>query len=196
MSFILGLTGSIGMGKSTTAQMFRDLGVPVWDADAAVEQLYKTGGDAVAALRSLNPDFTNEGGVDRNAIKAEIQKNPALLSEIEAIVHPLVKADREQFLKNSSDAPLVVLDIPLLYENESQNFMNAVLVVSAPAEIQRERVLSRGSMTEEVFKMILAKQVPDAEKRNMADYVIETLSLESTRAAVAELVETLRSKHA
>lgn len=192
MTYILGLTGSIGMGKSTTAQMFRDLGVPVWDADATVAALYDKGGLAIAKLEQLNPDFVSEGRADRAAMKAAIAKDPTTLSQIEARIHPLVRGSREDFIAKNREQPLVVLDIPLLFETGAQDQVDGVLVVSAPADLQRQRVLDRGTMSPEMFETILRKQIPDAEKRARADYVIETLELEATRAAVTSLVETLR----
>ncbi|PTX57879.1 dephospho-CoA kinase [Litoreibacter ponti] len=196
MTFKLGLTGSIGMGKSTTAQMFRDLGVPVWDADATVARLYEKGGAAIPALKRLNPDFVTDGAADRAAMKTAISADPNMLAKIETIVHPLVRDSREQFTAENIDAPLVVFDIPLLFETKAEDQVDAILVVSAPAEIQRARVLERGSMSEDMFNTILAKQVPDAEKRRRADHVIETLELEATRAAVTSLVEKLRGQNA
>ena len=194
--FVLGLTGSIGMGKSTTAQMFRDLGVPVWDADQAVADLYSKDGGAIGALKALDASFVSNGSADRAAMKRAISANPDVLLKVEAAIHPLVRADREGFLADNADAGLVVLDIPLLFETNAQNQVDAVLVVSAPAHLQRERVMERGTMTTEMFEAILAKQLPDAQKRARADYVIETLTLEDTKADVTSLVEDLRARHA
>lgn len=193
MSVVLGLTGSIGMGKSTTAQMFRDLGVPVWDADKTVAELYGPNGDALPELAKISADFVKDGTADRQAMKTAIARDPEILTKIETAIHPLVRASREEFLDRNSNRPLVVLDIPLLFETNAQNQVDAILVVTAPAHIQRARVLERGTMSEEMFETILAKQVPDAEKRARADHVIETLELEATRAAVTSLVEQLRS---
>lgn len=192
MTYVLGLTGSIGMGKSTTAQMFRDLGVPVWDADATVAALYEKGGAAVAAF---DQKFIKDGAVDRDKLKAAIADDPDVLAEIEAIVHPLVRQSRAAFLDHHHD-PLVVLDIPLLFETNGQKDVDGVLVVSAPADVQRQRVLERGTMSEEMFDAILAKQTPDLEKRARADFVIETLELEATKDAVTSLVEKLRGQNA
>ncbi|EPX77625.1 dephospho-CoA kinase [Litoreibacter arenae] len=194
--FILGLTGSIGMGKSTTAQMFRDLGVPVWDADQAVADLYGKGGLAISGLADIHKDFVKDDVADRSAMKKAIAADPSILKKIETLVHPLVRASREAFLAEHADDDLVVLDIPLLYETNAQDQMDAVLVVSAPSDVQRARVLERGTMTPEMFEAILAKQLPDAEKRKRADYVIETLTLEGTKADVTSLVEDLRARHA
>ena len=187
----LGLTGSIGMGKSTTAQMFADYGVPVWDADAAVHRLYAKGGAAVAPIAQVFPDAIVAGAVDRSVLKALIAKDPSVVAQLEKIVHPLVAADRARFLRDH-DAPLVVFDIPLLFETGAEAWLDSVLVVSVPAEVQRARVLARGTMTEAQFQTILARQMPDAEKRAKADHLIETTTLEQTRAEVAALIEKLQ----
>ena len=196
MVFRLGLTGSIGMGKSTTAAMFADLGVPVWDADAEVARLYDQGGDAVGLVGKIAPDAILEGRVDRDALKAAISKDPKLLAQIEAVVHPMVRASRENFTQAHDSADLILFDIPLLFETGAEADLDAVLVVTASAEVQRARVLARGTMDDETFQMILAKQMPDAEKRARADYVIETLSLEQTRADVVKLVAKIRGRDA
>jgi dephospho-CoA kinase len=190
MTHRLGLTGSIGMGKSTTAQMFRDHGVPVWDADAAVHRLYAQGGAAVAPVSALCPEAIEGGAVSRERLKAALAKDPELLGRLEQVVHPLVAEDRRAFLAAQGDAALVVLDIPLLFETGHAD-VDSVLVVSADAETQRARVLARPGMTSEMLARILARQMPDAEKRARADHVIETKTLEQTRAAVADLIETL-----
>jgi dephospho-CoA kinase len=184
------------MGKSTTAQMFRDLGVPVWDADQAVNDLYSEGGDAIDGLRSINSEFVSNGSADRHAMKRAIATNPDVLAQIEALVHPLVRHRRQAFLKLHGDNDLVILDIPLLFETKAQDQVDAILVVSVSEPIQRQRVLERGTMTPEIFEAILAKQMPDAEKRALADYVIETLTLEDTKADVTSLVKELRAQHA
>ena len=188
MTIRLGLTGSIGMGKSTTAAMFRDAGVPVWDADAAVHRLYAAGGDAVAPVAALAPAAVSDGRVDRERLKAALAADPGLLDRLEEIVHPLVRADRAAFLRARPDAPLVVLDIPLLFETGGAEDCDAVLVVTADAQTQRRRVLSRPGMTEATFDRILSRQMPDAEKRRRADHVIETRTLDQTREAVADLI--------
>ncbi|MBK1634872.1 dephospho-CoA kinase [Rhodovulum adriaticum] len=194
--FLLGLTGSIGMGKSTTAGFFRDLGVPVWDADAAVHRMYAPDGAAVPEIAALCPDAVQDGAVDRAALKEWIARDPDALARIEAVVHPLVARDRADFIAAHPDTPLIVLDIPLLFETGAQDEMDAVLVVTAPAQDQRARVLARPGMTAAQFDAILAKQMPDAEKRARADFVIETRSLEQTRAAVQALVDKLRAENA
>lgn len=188
--FRLGLTGSIGMGKSTTARMFADLGCAVWDADAAVHRLYAPGGAAVAALGELRPEAIGPQGVSRHALKRWIADDPAALARIEAVVHPLVADDRARFL-NGTNAPIAVLDIPLLFETGAERDLDAVAVVSVDAEMQRARVMSRPGMTDAQFEAILAKQMPDAEKRRRADYVIETTDLETARAAVAGIVREI-----
>ncbi|SFR35343.1 dephospho-CoA kinase [Litoreibacter janthinus] len=193
---ILGLTGSIGMGKSTTAQMFRDLGVPVWDADHSVSELYSKDGSAIAGLSAINPEFVTEGTANRAAMKRAIAADPNVLAQIETLVHPLVRASREAFLADHADDDLVVLDIPLLFETGAQEQVDLVLVVTAPAAVQHARVIERGTMTPEMFEAILVKQVPDTEKRAQADFVIETLALEDTKADVTSLVEELRGRHA
>jgi len=195
MSYILGLTGSIGMGKSTTAGFFRDAGVPVWDADAAVHRIYAKGGAAVEPISKICPDATAIGKVDRNALKAWIARDDTALAQLEQIVHPLVAADRADFIAVNAAAPLIVLDIPLLFETGSASNMDGVLVVSVDAKEQRRRVLDRATMTEAMFVSILARQTPDAEKRARADFVIETYDLDSTRADVMKLIEQLTGEH-
>lgn len=189
---VLGLTGSIGMGKSTAAAMFADEGVPVHDADAAVHRLYA--GRAAPLIEAAFPGTVSDGIVDRQLLGAEVLNDPAGMQRLEAIVHPLVRAEEEAFLDaaRNSGAKLAVLDIPLLYETGAETRCDKVVVVSAPAEIQRERVLRRPGMSEEKFATILAKQLPDAEKRAHADFVIDTGDgFDATRAAVKAVVAEL-----
>ncbi|MCA1336048.1 dephospho-CoA kinase [Pseudooceanicola marinus] len=193
MTFILGLTGSIGMGKSTTAQMFVDEGCALWDADAAVHRLYGPGGAAVAPLGLIWPEVVEDGNVSREALKKVIAADPEALKRIEGIVHPLVAEDRRAFLAEAR-ADIVVLDIPLLFEGGSDRSMDAVVVVSVTPEVQKARVLARGTMTEAQFEMIRAKQMPDAEKRARADYVVTTDTMDHARAQVRQIVSEIRSK--
>ncbi|MBF9057907.1 dephospho-CoA kinase [Rhodobacterales bacterium HKCCSP123] len=190
MTHRLGLTGSIGMGKSTTSQMFRDAGIPVWDADASVHRLYARGGAAVGPVGALCPEAIENDAVSRDRLKDALASDAGLLTRLEAVVHPLVAEDRRAFLAEHAAAPLVVLDIPLLFETGNTE-IDSILVVSTDAETQRARVLARPGMTEEMFARILARQLPDAEKRARADHVIETKTLDQTRAAVADLIESL-----
>jgi len=191
MSFVLGLTGSIGMGKSTTSGFFREAGVPVWDADAAVHRLYSSGGPAAPMIAEICPDAVTDGAVNRERLKIWINRDPTALQKIEAIVHPLVAQDRAEFLAEYANAPLVVLDIPLLFETGAADQMDAVLVVSVDAKEQRRRVMERPEMTEQTFAAILARQVPDAEKRQRADYVIETYDMGIARFKVNALIDNL-----
>ena len=190
---VIGLTGSIGMGKSTTAAMFEEEGIPVWDADAAVHRLYSAGGAGVEPMSRLRPQAVIDGEVDRAALRDGIAEDPGALARIEAVVHPLVAADRAEFVRRT-EADIIVVDIPLLFETKGEGAIDLVVVVSAPPEVQRERVLARPDMTEARFKAILAKQMPDAEKRRRADVVIPTTTLEETRAAVRNLIRTIRGQ--
>ncbi|MEM6758885.1 MAG: dephospho-CoA kinase [Pseudomonadota bacterium] len=193
MTFKLGLTGSIGMGKSTTAAMFADAGIPVWDADAAVHMLYAPDGPAPAALEAAFPVTVGaDGHVDRDALRALIAKDPAVLDKINAIVHPLVAEHRAKFL--SQHKGLVLLDIPLLYETGGDAFCDAVIVVSIDPETQQKRVLKRGTMTEADFQAILSRQTPDTEKRARADYVIVTDTVEHARAQVQDVLRAVRKR--
>jgi dephospho-CoA kinase len=192
--FILGLTGSIGMGKSTVADMFEARGVPVFDADAEVRRMQGPGGELLEVIERAFPGTTGNSGVDRARLGAAVFGNAAELARLEAIVHPAVREAREAFLRQHAAARLVVFDIPLLFEKGAVSEVDAVLVVTAPPEVQRARVLARPGMTAERFAQILALQLPDAEKRARADHVIETgASLAETEAEVAALVDKLSS---
>lgn len=191
---VLGLTGSIGMGKSTVAAIFRDHGVPVFDADATVHALQGPGGALLAAIEAEFPGTTGPAGVDRPKLGAAVFGDTAALKRLEGIVHPAVAAARQAFLRDHADKPLLVFDMPLLYEKGAADQVDAVVVVTASAEAQRERVLSRPGMTPEKFDQILAIQVPDGEKVDRADYIIDTDStLAETRQAVTNLVRKLVS---
>ena len=186
---VLGLTGSIGMGKSTTAAMFREAGVPVHDSDEAVHRLYA--GVAAPLIEAEFPGVVVDGTVDRGRLAERVLGKPDALKRLEGIVHPLVRADAAAFISRNREAgkPVVVLDIPLLFETNGRERVDKVVVVTAPPEVQRERVLARPGMTEEKFAAILARQVPDAEKRRRADFVIDTgKGMEAARQAVAEIV--------
>lgn len=175
------------MGKSTTAAMFAARGIPVWDADATVHRLYAPGGAAALALADLTPEAIVDGAVSRPALRSLIQQDPGLLDKINEIVHPLVAQDRYNFLSSAS-APLLVLDVPLLFETGSDAFCDAVAVVSVPQDVQRARVLARAEMSEADFQTILARQMPDSEKRARARWVIDTSTLETARAQVDNII--------
>ena len=192
---IIGLTGSIGMGKSTVASMFEDAGVPVFDADAAVRAMQGPGGELNAAIEEAFSGSTGPEGVNRDALGKLVFGNREKLAALEAIVHPAVGAKRAQFLADNAEAPLIVFDIPLLFEGGGNKAVDVVVVVSAPAEVQRERVLARPGMTVEKFEHILGLQTPDAEKRERADHVIDTgTTLEGTQAQVLALIAHLRAE--
>jgi len=171
---ILGLTGSIGMGKSTTAKLFEEAGVPVYDADAAVHKIYE--GEAAAAIEAAFPGTTAEGRVDRNKLSAKVVHDPAAMKRLEQIVHPMLGASRQKFLHHAEQfgAPVAVVDIPLLFETGGEKRVDAVVVVTTTPEIQRQRILERDNMTGEKLEAILARQLPDAEKRKRADFVVDT----------------------
>jgi len=171
---ILGLTGSIGMGKSTTAKLFAETGVPVYDADAAVHKIYE--GEAAPAIEAAFPGTTVEGRVDRAKLSAKVVHDPAAIKQLEQIVHPMLGASRKKFLDDAerAGAPVVVMDIPLLFETGGEKRVDAVVVVTTSPESQRERILARGTMTSEALDAILARQLPDAEKRERADFVVDT----------------------
>jgi dephospho-CoA kinase len=191
---MIGLTGSIGMGKSETAKMFAQLGVPVYDADAAVARLYDVGGAAVPVIEQAFPGTTRDGHVDRPLLRQRVVNDPAALKTLDSLVHPLVGAERNGFLETAiaNGADMVVMDVPLLFETGGHARMDAVVVVSAPAHIQRERVLARQGMSPELLDSILAKQMPDEEKRAKAHFVVVTdrgldHAFEQVKMIVAEL---------
>ena len=196
--FVLCLTGSLGMGKSTAAKFFAECGVPVHDSDAVVHALYE--GEAVSLIEQAFPGSTSVGKVNRNTLAAMVLNDQASLARLEAIIHPLVTASREKFLTQAQarGAPIVVVDIPLLFETTAESRCDAVVVVSAPAEIQRARALDRPGMTEEKFATLLAKQMPDAEKRRRADFVVDSSQdFEHTRAQIRDILQsvaTMRSR--
>lgn len=186
---ILGLTGSIGMGKSTTAKLFAEAGVPVYDADAAVHQLYE--GEAAPAIEAAFPGTTANGKVDRPKLSARVVHDPAAIKQLEQIVHPMLGASRQKFFADAeaAKAPVVVLDIPLLFETGGEKRVDAVVVVSTSPELQRKRVLERGTMDEAKLDAIIAKQTPDAEKRRRADFVVDTShGLEPVRAQITHIL--------
>src|ERR1700681_2430153 len=171
---LLGLTGSIGMGKSTTAKLFAEAGVPVYDADATVHRLYE--GEAVPAIEAAFPGTTADGEVDRKKLSARVVHDPAAIRQLEQIVHPMLGASRQKFFDDAerSGAPVVVVDVPLLFETGGEKRVDAVVVVTTTPEIQRERVLTRANMTPEMLAMVLTRQLPDAEKRKRADFLVDT----------------------
>lgn len=192
---VLGLTGSIGMGKSTTAKMFVEAGVPVHDSDAAVHRLYA--GAAAPLVEAAFPGTTVDGAVDRARLSSAVLGNPSAIKRLEQIVHPLVRADADAFVEDNRGrgSPLVVLDIPLLFETGGRSRVDKVVVVTAPADTQRARVLARPGMTVEKFAAILANQVPDAEKRRQADFIIDTgKGMAAARREVRRIIDALTSK--
>jgi len=194
---LLGLTGSIGMGKSTVAAMLREAGVPVFDADAAVRAMQGPGGAALAAIEAAFPGTTGPDGLDRAKLGQAVFGNPEALRRIEAIMHPMVRDAQAAFMAEHGAADIVALDVPLLFEKGGWRAVDATMVVSAPPEMQRERVLARPGMTPEKFAAILATQMPDAEKRARADFVVDTgVGIEETRAAVRCIVDGLRARSA
>ncbi len=190
--FRLGLTGSIGMGKSTTAAFFRDAGMPVWDADECVTRLYANGGAAVLPIGAAFPAAIRQGKVDRTILKQAVTNDPAALPLIEAIVHPLTAQDRTHFAATVT-GDIAVFDIPLLFEKGYQSDMDATLLVTAPPALQKSRVMARPGMTEVLFQSLLARQMPDPQKRSMATHILETLALDATRIGVHALVAFIRS---
>ncbi|MDC0116146.1 dephospho-CoA kinase [Octadecabacter sp.] len=193
MTFIIGLTGSIGMGKSTTALMFADAGVPVWDADATVRQLYAKDGGAAKIVAQYYPSAMDRGQVSRPRLRALIADNPEMLDVLQSFVHPLVAQNRAAFLIGTT-APIVLFDIPLLFEVKADQDCDGVVVVSASPEVQRDRVLARAEMTEAEFKMILSRQMPDAEKRSRARWVINTQTLDGARQSVADILSEIEQE--
>lgn len=194
---IVGLTGSIGMGKSTVARMFAEEGAPGFDSDAAVHALYAPGGAAVAPVEAAFPGVTKDGAIDRDALSKRVVGNEAAIKQLEAIVHPLVRAAQMQFLQDNREAgtAVVILDIPLLFEGNGAKYVDKTVVVSAPPDAQRARVLARPGMSAEKFEAILARQMPDAEKRARADFVIDTgTDFETTRSQVRAVLDALREQ--
>jgi dephospho-CoA kinase len=191
---VLGLTGSIGMGKSTTARFFAEEGVPVLDADAVVHALYD--GEAVAAIEAAFPGTSKDGRINREELSRRVVGDPAALKRLESIVHPLVRAAQARFLADAerSGAPVAVLDVPLLFETGGDHRVDAVVVVSAPADVQRARTLDRAGMTAEKFDALMQKQMPDAEKRRRADFIVDTSqSFDSARAQVRAILAAVRA---
>jgi len=181
---ILGLTGSIGMGKSTTAEMFREEGCPVFDADAAVHELYNVGGEAVPLIKAVFPDAVKDGAVDRKALGVHMRADPLNLTVLESFIHPMVGRKRQVFLDKAkaNNADIVVMDVPLLFETGGDGYVDKIVVVTAPAKVQEERVLARPGMSKALLKTLLSRQTPDAEKRRRADFLIFTdKGLESAR---------------
>lgn len=190
----LGLTGSIGMGKSTTAAMFAEAGIPVWDADAAVHRLYAPGGAGAAAMAAAFGDvLQDDGAVSRAALKALILGDPTRMKQIEEIIHPLVAQDRAGFLAGAT-SDILVLDIPLLFETRLADDCDATLLVTAPPDVQRARVMARPGITKQQFEFLLERQMPDRDKRRLADHIVETLSIDSTRAYVRALIAHIRAR--
>lgn len=193
MTFKLGLTGSIGMGKSTTAKLFADQGCAVWDADAAVHRMYAQNGAAVAPIQAVLPTAIKQNAVSRDELKKLISNDKSILKTLEKIVHPLVAADRDAFIQNST-ADITVLDIPLLFENGTEKTLDAVVCVTIPAETQKSRVMARGTMTLDQFEAIRAKQMPNDDKVARSDYVVVTDTLDHAKAQVQAIVTTIREQ--
>ena len=192
---IIGLTGSIGMGKSTTANMFREEGCPVFDADAAVHKLYDKGGKAVPIIRAVFPDAVKEGAVDRGVLGKYMRADPLELKVLESFIHPLVSESRAEFFEKHSTADIVVMDVPLLFETGLDKSVHHIVVVTAPYEVQRERVMAREGMTAELFDSLLMRQTPDAEKRKRAHALVFTdKGLDNAREQVQIILRDLKSK--
>ena len=193
MSFVIGLTGSIGMGKSSTAKIFAAQGCPVWDADAAVHRLYAADGAAVMPMKDAFPEAIVDGAVSREKLKEIMGRDPSALKKIESIVHPLVAKDRADFIAANPDQ-IVVLDTPLLFETGANTSVDAVVVVTIDMDEQKRRVLDRGTMTEEQFEAIKAKQTPDIEKRTGADYIVLTTTPEHAEIQVRQILDDIKGK--
>ncbi|RKQ69437.1 dephospho-CoA kinase [Litorimonas taeanensis] len=196
-TLILGLTGSIGMGKTTTAQMFADEGCPVFDADKAVHSLYAKGGKAVDLIRAVFPDAVKDGSIDRSVLGQYMRDDPLNLKVLESFIHPWVGALRQEFLEAAikNNAEIVVFDVPLLFETGGDQYVDYTLVVSAPESIQRQRVMARPGMNEDLFKQLLSRQMPDVEKRKRADFILSTAQdLSETRKQVQALLKKLRTQ--
>ncbi len=188
MSILLGLTGSIATGKSTTAKIFAEAGVPVWDADEAVHRLYARGGEAVEPIEGAFTDVVTDGAVDRERLRDQLEKDPAAFDRLNSIVHPLVQDDRKAFIKRH-DERVLLFDIPLLFETKAETAFYKVVLTTIDAQEQRRRVVSRRSMSEDQLELILGRQIPDREKRKRADYVIETWSMVHVRRRVKDILD-------
>lgn len=192
---LIGLTGSVGMGKSTTAQMFARYGVAVWDADAAVHRLYAAGGTAVAPIKERFPEAVIDDAVDRETLKSLIINDKSVLKVLETIVHPLVAADRATFLRDRTEKgdDILLFDIPLLFETGAESQFDVIVVASAPAPLQEERVMARPGMTRAHFLDILARQLPDSEKRRRADFIVDTTDMDKATRDVDKIMERIKS---
>ncbi|MBR9862426.1 MAG: dephospho-CoA kinase [Rhodobacteraceae bacterium] len=192
--YILGLTGSIGMGKSSTAKLFADRGIPVWDADATVHQLYSGDTPAVRQIAAMLPEAVENNVVNRETLKASIAKDQSILQKLEQIVQPLIAQSRADFVADArdNDEDMVIIDHPLLLESKSERYCDGVLVVTIDAAEQRRRVLERGTMDEKTLEIILAKQMPDAEKRKRADFIVETTTPESAKQQVEAVIAKIK----
>ena len=185
----IGLTGCIGMGKSTTLKMFEDEGILTWSADEAVSRLYAKDGEAVLKVQSLTPESIVNNSVSRENLREQVKKRPEILLSLELIVNPLIKTDRENFLRSNSQEKAVVLDLPLLFENKMESDFDKIVVVSASARVQKERVLSRNTMDIKLLNIIKSKQISDKEKRSRADFIFETTSIERTKEDVKKFLK-------
>ena len=194
--FRLGLTGSIGMGKSTTAQIFRDLGYPVYDADAEVHKLYASGGEGAKLIHAVFPDAINDdGAVDRKILSTHIQADPLNLVVLESFIHPMLETARDEFFKANSHHDILIYDIPILYETGGERDVDAVVVVTAPDDVQRKRVMAREGMTQDLFESLLVRQLPDSEKRKRADFLIFTdKGLDFAREQVQSIIHKIKTQ--